>query len=291
MSRKLTFNVIHLLRGAARQESLERLKREGHRSVSVLRASDIETLLATAVDETLHALGLELQADSIKGLNEEARLRFMQLVKERDDLAATLESLRSQEVQLTTAQGSLRNELQRAESELSTEQVAGSSTMEQELSQLRAQLTEHLTGLLTGHEVAPALIAELLALVETDLENYRVLVAARVRREQNARITQLQRRIEKLRRKLEESDLLLARARAAGAEGLPFLADIGRPLQPGDPGYQHKRELLEEIFKLNVELQRIIAAPADSGTPAAAGTAAPPVGSTDPQAGSIRTNT
>jgi hypothetical protein len=264
MSRKLAFNVIHLLRGAARQESLTRLRREGHRSVSVLRSSDIEALLATAVDETLKALGLELQADSIKGLNEEARLRFVKLVKERDDLAATLQSLKTQETQLTVQQGSLRSELQRAETELTSEQDTGEAVLDHELGQLRAQLTEKLGKLLADRGADPALTGEVLAVIEAAIENYRVLVAARVRREQNARILQLQRRIEKLRHRLEESDLLLARARAAAADGVPFLTDIGRPLQPGDPGYQHKRELLEEIFKLNVELQRIIATPAAS---------------------------
>jgi hypothetical protein len=272
MSRKLAFNVIHLLRGAARQESLERLKREGHRSVSVLRSSDIETLLAAAVDETLMALGLELQAESIKGLNEEARLRFVKLVKERDDLAATLEALKTQETQLTVQQGSLRSELQRAETELVTERDTGSATVEQELGQLRAQIGEKLAKLLAERGADPTLTTEVLAVIDAAIENYRVLVSARVRREQNARITQLQRRIEKLRRKLEESDLLLARARAASADGMPFLADIGRPLQPGDPGYAQKRELLEEIFKLNVELQRIIAAPAEAGSAAASDT-------------------
>jgi hypothetical protein len=277
MSRKLAFNVIHLLRGASRQESLERLKREGHRSVSVLRSSDIESLLATAVDETLSALGLELQADTIKGLNEEARLRFVKLIKERDDLAATLEALKNQETQLTVQQGSLRTELERAETELVTEQETDPGTLDTDLAQLRSQLAEQLTALLVERQADPALTPEVLAIVDGAIENYRVLQSARMRREQNARIVQLQRRIEKLRRKLEESDRLLARARAAGAEGIPFLADIGPPLQPGDPGYEHKRELLEEIFKLNVELQRIIAAPAEA---AATETSAGVAGST-----------
>jgi hypothetical protein len=282
MSRKLTFNVIHLLRGAARQESLERLKREGHRSVSVLRSSDIESLLATAVDDTLAALGLELKEDTIRGLTEDARLRFVRLIKERDELKATLDALKNQGDQLALQSGTLRHELQRTESELHEEQAAAPTAPAAELLELRAQLTAQLSALLAGQGVSPAVVQETLALVEAAIENYRVLVGARVRREQEARIIQLQRRIEKLRHKLEESDVLLARARAVREEGVPFLTDIGPPLQPGDPGYAQKRELLEEIFKLNVELQRIIASTADTPTdPAArpeqaAATGAPP---------------
>jgi hypothetical protein len=38
------------------------------------------------------------------------------------------------------------------------------------------------------------------------------------------------------------------------------LYDPGRALAPGDADYEHKRELLDEVFKLNVELRRLLAA-------------------------------
>ncbi len=259
MSFKLARNVFEVLRGSARTKSLDQLRREGHRNVPVLRFSDLEALMAAAVDDTLMRLGVELSDQQVSGLNDEARLRFLALLKERAELKETLAGLERQGAKLEATTEGVQAEIERAESELEVEQ-APAAAPDEELTGLRAKLHEDLTRLLGGVPgVDAALLAGLLASVDEAVENYRILVAARARREQEARVEQLNRRLHRLRRKLEESQALLARARAAAAAGMPELFELGPALQPGDLDYEHKRSLLDEIFRLNVELRKMIA--------------------------------
>ena len=76
---------------------------------------------------------------------------------------------------------------------------------------------------------------------------------------QQSNLTQLQRRIAKLKRKLEETEDMLERARASGVEPEGI---HGEPVDPGvkrgDPDFGMKKELLGEIFRLNVELRQML---------------------------------
>lgn len=258
MSFKLARNVFEVLRSSARTKSLDQLRREGHRHVPVLKYSDLEKLMATAVDDTLARLGLELSEQQVSGLNEEARLRFLVLLKERAELKETLAGLQRQGDRLEATSEGVKAEIERTESELADQEQAPAPA-DEELLALRARLHEDLRRILSGQGLEPALAERAVAAVDEAIENYRILVAARARREQEARVEQLHRRLHRLRRKLEESQALLARARAAAAAGTPELFELGPALQPGDLDYEHKRGLLDEIFKLNVELRSMIA--------------------------------
>ena len=70
---------------------------------------------------------------------------------------------------------------------------------------------------------------------------------------------QLQRRIEKLKRKLSETEDMLERARTTGVEPSGIAGEQLVPgVKQGDPDFQMKKELLGEIFKLNVELRQML---------------------------------
>ncbi len=154
----------------------------------------------------------------------------------------------------------MRAEIERTESELAAQHGAPPDA-DAELEAFRSRLREALRSVLSELPGADAAFtARVAAAIDDAVESYRVLVASRSRHEQEARVEQLQRRLHRLRHKLEESELLLARARQAGAQGLPALFDPGRPLAPGDAEYAHKRALLDEVFKLNVELRRLLGA-------------------------------
>ncbi len=261
MTFRLARNVFEVLRGSARPRSLERLRREGHRNVPVLKFSDLEALLSASVEDTLTRLGLDLGDKSLQGLNEEARLRFLALLKEREELRLTLESLRTQGDRLEATTEGVRAEIQRAESELEQQRSAATSLPDADLQAFRARLRAGLELVLAGlSDADPELPARALAAVDAEVENYRILLAARVRQEQAAHTEQLERRLHRLRRKLEESEELLARARAAAAQGLPALVELGPALGPGDADYARKRGLLDEVFKLNLELRKMIGA-------------------------------
>jgi len=259
MSFKLARNVFEILRGSARTKSLEQLRREGHRHVPVLKFSDLEALMASAVDDTLAHLGLELSEQQVAGLTDDARLRFLALLKERSELKQTLEGLQRQGDRLEISTEGVKAEIERAESELHDQEVPVASP-DEELATLHTRLREDLTRILSG---VPGLdqdkLQQALAAVDEAIGNYRILLSSRLRREQEARVEQLHRRLQRLHRKLEESQALLARARAAGAQGMPQLFELGPALQPGDLDYAQKRGLLDEVFKLNVELRKLIA--------------------------------
>jgi hypothetical protein len=260
MSFRLARNVFELLRGTARPQTLDRLRREGHKRVPVLRFSELEALMQASVADTLTRLGLELSDEKVQGLNDEARLRFLALLTERAELKETLAGLQRQGDRLEASTEGVRAEIERAETELAVqEEETPEATPDEELNAFHARLRTELTAVLSGPGLDPGLTERALAAVDTAVENYRILVTSRVRREAEARIEQLHRRLQRLRRKLEESQALLARARAAGAGGVPELFELGPALQPGDLDYAHKRGLLDEVFKLNVELRRMIA--------------------------------
>ena len=259
MSFRLARDVFEVLRGSARTKSLDQLRREGHRNVPVLKFSELEALLGATVEDALKRLGLELSEHQVQGLNEEARLRFLALLRERQQLQDTLENLQRQGDKLEVTTEGVRAEIERAESEL-VEQQAEPTGHDEELEDFRRRLRQSLDALLTGASGVDAdLSARVAAAVDEAIENYRILVAAHARRSQEARVEQLERRLHRLRRKLEESELLLAKARQAGADGMPVLFDVGRALAPGDADYAQKRDLLDEVFKLNVELRRMLA--------------------------------
>jgi hypothetical protein len=264
MSFKLARNVFEVLRGSARTKSLDQLRREGHQHVPVLRFSDLEALMAAAVDDTLTRLGLDLADNQVSGLNDEARLRFLALLRERQQLKDTLAGLQREGAKLEGTTEGVRAEIERAQAELVEEEhVAPAEGTDTELEALRARLQEAITTMLAGVAGAdPDLPARMMAAVDAAVENYRILVAARSRREQEARVEQLQRRLHRLRHKLEESEILLAKARAAATAqgGIIPNFDPGNALQPGDTDYQQKKALLDEVFKLNVELRKMIAA-------------------------------
>ncbi len=265
MSRKLAHNVFQLARGASRTLSLSRLRREGHSQVPVLRLTELEALVSRAVDDTLSALGLQLADETVAGLSEEARLRFLGLVKERDALRETVTALERGRDELSRNQDSLRGELMRAETELDdVRQAPATSATDHELMALIETLGRDLRGVLGAAPGADRrLVDEALAVVEQALASYRQLLAARAKQEHEAKVVQLQRRIARLERKLAESEDLLERARAASRGGEPGLLGLAPALRPGDSDYTAKRELLDEIFRLNVELQRIIKQPVD----------------------------
>jgi len=259
MSFRLARDVFEVLRGSARTKSLEQLRREGHRNVPVLKFSELEALLSATVEDALQRLGLDLSEHQVQGLNEEARMRFLALLRERQTLRDTLEGLQRQGDKLEATAEGVRAEIERAETELHAQQ-SGPDSSDAELEQFRARLRQSLTAALAGVAGAPELSARLAAIVDEAVENYRILVAARARREQEARVQQLERRLQRLRRKLEESEVLLVKARQAGAAGVSVLFDPGRALVPGDADYEQKRVLLDEVFNLNVELRRLLGA-------------------------------
>lgn len=260
MSRNLAQDLYHLMRGASRTASLGSLRRKGHNRVPVLRFRDVEALIERAVENTLGRLGIDLTEDDLAGLSDDARLEFLALIRERDTLKQTVEGLLAQQGELEQHQVTIRDRLAAAKDELARE--AADETPGDDLDTLRVRLGERLTELLSRDGIPEGVAEKAVAMVDKAVREQRELAAERARSEHAGRLELLQRRIDKLSRKLGETEAMLSKARAASGAELYDVdeEDMGPAgLASADPQFEQKKAVLEEIFRLNVELRSMMA--------------------------------
>ncbi|MFG0316934.1 MAG: hypothetical protein ACF8XB_06665, partial [Planctomycetota bacterium JB042] len=98
------------------------------------------------------------------------------------------------------------------------------------------------------------------ALAHRLLEEEREKAVDAAKADQVKRIAQLERRIGKLRSSLSDSEALVRRLKEAKdlPEGVESMYREVQGLDPNESNAAEKRGLLEEIFKLNVELRDVI---------------------------------
>jgi hypothetical protein len=81
MTDSLSHNIHDVMRTASRRTSVDALRREGRKSVSVLTFRDVEQLIANAVESTLERRGIQVNTD---GMHAEVKVEFLSLMRERD---------------------------------------------------------------------------------------------------------------------------------------------------------------------------------------------------------------
>ncbi|MGQ0554141.1 MAG: hypothetical protein ACT4PU_13085 [Planctomycetota bacterium] len=259
MSQPFARRLFDLLRGASREQSLDRLRHAGHRQVSVLSYRDVERMLSEAVDEALADLGLDINARGAAGLTEEARTRFFALLQERNTLRDTVDELKRRQDELSRHRDMLATEVVRTEEELaeSHERARRGLWAPADAASAAQRFTSRLESLLG--EIEPGLRQRIAA---AGGEALGAELSQHLQREQDSREEQLRRRIEKLRGKLQESEALLARVRAAqSAQSAGGQFGSGLPMTPSDltgPAGAQRAALLDEIFRMNVELQTMM---------------------------------
>lgn len=256
MSSHLARNLYHLMRRSARRTSVDKLRKTGHKTVSVLNFRDIEELIERSVENTLRRKGLRLDAPDI---HDEVRLEFLALMRERDILRETVDSLLQEQDELNRNRELLQNELQSTAQELMQQQTAAPEEFQgaEELSDLAQQVATQLREVLGPSD--PATAERAISMVTKAIDAQRETALERAREEQASKTDQLHRRMSKLKRKLAETEDMLERARAEGGgpEGISGEA-VEAGLKLGDPNHGKKRELLGEIFRLNVELREML---------------------------------
>jgi len=254
MSRHLARNIYHLMKGAARRTTVDDLRKQGRRSVSVLNFKDIQDLIEKAVENTLKRRGLKLNGP---GIQEQVKLEFLALIRERDMLQATVEQLLDEKKKLSRNRDKLGKALAVATDEYKSAQEADHDDEEAaELDALGARVESSLRELLDGTD--KQLEDRAVDLVHQAFSEQRGVAVEKAKRNQGERVQRIQRRMSRLKAKLQETEEMLARARADGVvEGVP-----GQPVDSGldasDPTFETKKELLSEIFRLNVELREVL---------------------------------
>ena len=255
MSHSLARNIYHLMRTASRRTSVDSLKKDGRKHVSVLKFRDIEQLIAQAVENTLRRRGMALNGHD---LHEEVKIEFLALMHERDTLQATVNELVNEKQALEDNKIRLDRALTATADQYEQERSVEVSEGGAEFDSLSSKLEASLRELLSKADRGSALSDRAIGLVTQAIAEQRAMAVEKSRVTHEARLQKLQRRMHRLKRKLQETEDMLQRAQFE-----PTLSEIpGQPVRAGvrtaDPAYQTKKELLSEIFKLNVELREIL---------------------------------
>ncbi len=260
---------------------VSRLKKEGHRSVTVLDWDRIQALIGKAVEEALARHGVDLSPRALRSVNQEAREAFVRLVEQRDTYRESARSLEAERSELASNVQRLREELEASKGALAAERereptVDDVAVDARGMASFHARLEAEMERLLadgSGGDVA----ARAAALAHRLLEEEREKAVDAAKADQVKRIAQLERRIGKLRSSLQDSEALVRRLKESKdlPEGVESMYREVQGLDPNESNAAEKRGLLEEIFKLNVELRDVIQGAAagpdeSSGGPASA---------------------
>ncbi|MFH0944734.1 MAG: hypothetical protein V2A76_06010 [Planctomycetota bacterium] len=256
---------------------VSRLKKQGVKSVTVLDWERIESLINRAVREALSRHGVDLSERTLASVNQEAREAFARLVEqrdaireERDTLKRTARTLEVEREELAANLDALHQELYASTGALAHERrhtvSAENVTVDPKgIAQYAARLERELRRMLRSGEGDGSegdLAASVTALARRLLNDERKGALETARKEQVHRIEKLERRIAKLKGMLSESEQLVGRLRgsAQGAddEGVESIYREIQGMDGDDVLAAEKQGLLDEIFRLNVELREVI---------------------------------
>ena len=268
MNRKLSENILKVLNERAKPSSLKDLRARGYRNISLLRLADLNGLIRDAVNRTLRDAGVRVSPQMLRIQGDRVRGEFLRLLSERDDLKETtrrlegeLDELRGNWQRLDAGgeadQERLRREEQR---EIRADGVALPGERLQRLEEeIRERLWDQLRNTGVDKAVANRAVATAIELIDRERE----LAYRGARAEQEERVDQLRRRLNKLKSKLAETERILTRVQEAAESGEPaFLAgtapEMGEPgLDEADRLFREKQEALRQIFEINVELKKL----------------------------------
>lgn len=253
--------------------TVSRLKKQGVRQVTVLDWDRIEGLISRAVEEAISRRGVSLSKDALATVNQEALEAFHRLVQERDQYQESARSLEEEKAELSRNLSRLREEFERSNNDLERERgrvvaVDEVSLDGAALSGFSERLEEELRAMLSGAEGGDAVPGSVAALARRLVEEERERAVVAARAEQRMRVATLERRVSKLKRTLADSEAAASRMRAA-TDAPAGVESIYREVQGLDQKDAHageKKGLLDQIFRLNVELRDVIGGEATGGT-------------------------
>ncbi len=256
MTRTLARNLFHMMRGRAQRTTLDGLKKRGHQSVNVLSFRDIQALIERAIENTLQRRGLDLNRGDIQ---DEVRHEFLSLMQERDALQSTVDSLLREKDELAENRQALASELNKATEEYEHAQESVQAGIPKDVAELMRRITAEVSDTQNAAGIHEDLTKKTLELVNAAIEEHAAALSTNAAAAQASNLNHLQRRISKLKRKLQETEDMLERARAEGVDPTGIAGEQVDPgLKSGDPNFGMKKDLLGEIFKLNVELRQML---------------------------------
>ncbi len=252
------------LKDAVRQmsfrTSLDTLKKKGVQQVNVLGIDRIIALIEAAVHRSLksHLVGVEREA-----VADATKAEFLRLLRTNEDLQRQKTEVERQKERVEDEVDSLRRELfvQQHALELKLEQgsLSAANRYEGENAEIAKKVGEVMRSLAGGGNL-PLSVAEekVMELVMNVIDGERKAADEARRALHDREVDNLQRRIKKLSSTLEQTE---GRLQAVAAmknidSGISSLYREVQGLNLADAQSGKKKELMAEIFKANLKLQK-----------------------------------
>ncbi len=271
----LADSVFRLFRENSDVVPINRLKKQGVKNVTVLDWGRIQNLIEKAVDEALSRRNIELAPNVLAGVHREAREAFHRLLEQRDRLEETARTLEQEKADLSKNVVELRGEIARSEEQLAKErsravEYADVAVEGAQLDHALLKLEERVRAMApqAGTTDAADFAARIAAAAKSLLDEERRRAFDQASNEHRLKVEQLERRVSKLQRTLNETEEVVERLKTA-KEGDPGIESVYKSVQGLDPKDQRAREkrgLLDQVFKLNLELREVIAESQTAGT-------------------------
>jgi hypothetical protein len=252
------------LKDAVRQmsfrTSLDNLKKKGVQQVSVLGIDRIIALIEAAVHRSLKTRLLGVERDAVA---DATKAEFLRLLRTNEDLQRQKSEIERQKERVEEEVDQLRRDLMQERRELDLKMEQGALTAanryEGENAQIARKVTEVMRALAGTGSISVATAEERVMALVMDFINAERSEAEEARRALRDReIDTLQRRIKKLAESLDQTETRLQRVAAMKSID-PGISSIYREVQGvdfGDSQADKKKELMAEIFKANLKLQK-----------------------------------
>lgn len=240
--------------------TLDQLKKRGIKQVNVLGIDRIVSLIEEAVNRSLRhrLMGIERVevADATKA-------EFLRMLKSNEELEKTKDEFARQQQRAQEEMDELRGELTKQKrmlaDKLGIAQASEASRYEGENAEIAKQIETLFTAFVERGETNLAPLRDevtQLTFALLDQERHAAMQARAAARDREVEL--LERRISKMTKALEENEGRLAQlARMKNVDdGIASIYDEVQGLQAGAANYEKKRELMSEIFKANLALQK-----------------------------------
>ncbi len=248
------------LRKLAYSTSVDQLRKKGVKNVKVVGLDRIVGLIEEAVHRSLRNKLMGLERERIVGDTSE---EFLRLLKSNEELERLRSEAMREKHRAEEEIDELRRQIEQGHRELSERLEEGEREMQAQYEGQNAVIAEKLN--VVFRELVQTPGGDLSGLRERMFEVVLNLVdeerRATAHAQQAARdgeIDRLQRRLSKLKSSLEESEarLLDASSTPTVDAGISSVYRTVQGIDQGDSQFDRKRELMADIFRANVALQK-----------------------------------
>ena len=251
-------NLKEAVRKLAYSTSVDQLKKKGFDKVNVLGLDRITVLIEEAVSRSLRFKLLSLDREEVAVATKE---EFLRLLKSNEDLEREQDTLRKLKDQAEQQVDQLRRDLaeqQRLlESRLDQAEKSAKASYAGEDEEIEARLGALFDEMAAAGEDGELKGRTLELVMEIVGEQRREAISAR-EQVRDREVDNLQRRIRKLTSSLEETEHRLTEVTAIQNidEGISSVYKTVQGLSRAETDYGHKKELMADIFKANMALQK-----------------------------------